>query len=115
MWVNTTIRLGADPRSIRTKSGTPMTAGFGFADIGGESGFPLGLVCFNKLADELRRYRKGATLAVTGRLQANDYRKADGTEVHGYQLVLDSLAGVKRRAPVRDDQPDWNQQREAAQ
>jgi hypothetical protein len=39
-----------------------MTTEFCYADIQGETGFPLSLVCWNDLAEELARYGKGDTL-----------------------------------------------------
>lgn len=101
MFVQTRIRLANDPRSIQTKTGTPMATGFGFADIGGENGMPLGLVAFNDLAAELLKYSKGATLGITGQLRANDYTNRDGEEVKGYQVIIDGLIGVKRASPIQ--------------
>ena len=72
-----------------------MQNGFGFADIDGESGLPVGLVAFGSLADELSRYRKGDSLRVSGTFKANDYTNKAGDEVQGYQIVLDGIAGVK--------------------
>jgi hypothetical protein len=65
----------------------PMTTGFSYADIQGETGFPLGLVCWNDLAEELARYSKGDTLSLSGKLQANDYINKQGEAVNGYQLM----------------------------
>ena len=79
-----------------------MTTGFGYADIQGETGFPLGLVCWNDMAEELARYGKGDTLTVSGRLQANDYEK-NGEQVKGYQLIVEGLMGVKRTAAFQDE------------
>ena len=72
IYMNARVRLISTKR-ITTKTGNPMTTGFCYADIQGETGFPLGLVCWNDIAEELARYGKGDTLTVTGRLQANDY------------------------------------------
>jgi hypothetical protein len=101
IYMNARIRL-ISTKSIKTKTGKPMTTGFGYADIQGESGFPLGLVCWNDIAGELARYGKGDTLTVSGRLQANDYAKG-GEQVKGYQLIIDGLMGIKRTAAYQDE------------
>ena len=108
IYMNARIRLVSTKR-INTTTGKPMTTGFGYADIQGESGFPLGLVCWNDIAGELARYGKGDTLTVSGRLQANDYENKNGEQVTGYQLIVDGLMGVKqcldRRVRLRPPEP----------
>ena len=95
MFVIAKVRLVKDTRTIQTKTGTRMQSGFGFADIDGESGLPVGLVAFGNLAGELAKYGSGSNIRVSGTLKANDYTKSDGTEVSGYQIVADGIAGVK--------------------
>ena len=56
MFVIAKVRPVKPVKSIHTKTGTPMSAGFGFADIGGEKGLPVGIVGFNNLANELSKY-----------------------------------------------------------
>jgi len=94
MYAIARIRLAKDTRQIQTKTGTRMQTGFGFADVDSESGLALGIVAFGNLADELAKYRKGATIRVSGTFKANDYEKA-GKVVNGWQLVADGIAGVK--------------------
>jgi hypothetical protein len=101
IYMNARLRLISTKR-INTKTGKPMTTGFGYADIQGETGFPLGLVCWGDMAGELARYGKGDTLTVSGRLQANDYEK-NGELVNGYQQIIDGLMGVKRTAAFQDE------------
>ena len=62
MFVIAKVRLVKPVRVINTKTGTPMSAGFGFADIGGEKGLPVGVVGFNNLANELSKYGQGNTI-----------------------------------------------------
>jgi single-stranded DNA-binding protein len=100
--MNARVRLVSTKR-ITTKTGKAMTTGFCYADIQGEKGFPLSLVCWNDLAEELARYGKGDTLTVNGRLQANDYTNKQGEEVSGYQLIVDGLMGVKRTSAMQDE------------
>ena len=56
MFVIAKVRPVKPVKSIHTKTGTPMSAGFGFADIGGEKGLPVGIVGFNNLANGLSKY-----------------------------------------------------------
>ena len=102
IYMNARVRLISTKR-ITTKTGKPMTSGFCYADIQGESGFPLGLVCWNDLAEELARYGKGDTLTVSGRLQANDYEDKNGEQVKGYQLIIDGLMGIKRTSVMQNE------------
>ena len=102
IYMNARIRLISTKR-INTKTGKPMTTGFSYADIQGETGFPLGLVCWGDMAGELARYGKGDTLTVSGRLQANDYTNKDGGMVNGFQLIVDGLMGAKRTAAFQDE------------
>lgn len=101
IYMNARIRL-VNTRRINTKTDKPMTTGFGYADIQGESGFPLSLVSWGDMADELARYGKGDTLTVSGRLQANDYVK-NGELVKGYQLIVDGILGIKRTAAYQEE------------
>jgi hypothetical protein len=101
IYMNARLRLISTKR-LNTQTGKPMTTGFGYADIQGETGFPLGLVCWGDMAGELARYGKGDTLTVSGRLQANDYEK-NGEPVNGYQLIIDGMMGNKRTAAFQDE------------
>ena len=102
IYLNARLRLVSTKRH-KLASGKPMTTGFGYADIQGEMGFPLGLVCWNDMAEELARYGKGDTLTVSGRLQANDYENKQGEVVKGYQLIVEGILGSKRTAAFQDE------------
>jgi hypothetical protein len=95
MFVIAKIRLANDPRHIQTKTGTRMESAFGFADVDGDNGLPVGLTAFGSLADELAKYRNGDSIRVSGAFRANNYTRQDGTEVEGWQITIDGLAGVK--------------------
>lgn len=98
--------LANGPRHIQTKTGTKMVSAFGFADIEGESGLPVGVVAFGSLAVELAKYAKGSSIRVSGIFKANDYTKRNGEEVHGYQITAEGIAGVKAaRGKYRDSKP----------
>ena len=102
IYMNARVRMISTKR-INTKTGKPMTTGFCYADIQGENGFPLSLVCWGEMAGELARYDKGDTLTVSGRLQANDYENKQGEQVTGYQLIIGGLMGVKRTSVMQDE------------
>ena len=101
MFVIAKVRLVKPVRAISTKTGTPMSAGFGFADIGGAKGLPVGVVGFNNLSSELSKYGQGNTIRATGTLQENGYTDKNGDQVDGYQIVLDGIAGVKSAKGVK--------------
>ncbi len=101
MFVIAKVRLVKPVRAIQTKTGTPMSASFGFADLGGEKGLPVGVVGFNNLANELSKYGQGNTIRATGILQENGYTDKNGDQVDGYQIVLDGIAGVKSAKGVK--------------
>ena len=95
MFVIAKVKLVKPVRDIQTKTGTPMSSSFGFADIGGDKGLPVGVVGFNNLANELSKYTQGSTIRASGTLQENGYTNREGEHVDGYQIVLDGIAGVK--------------------
>jgi single-stranded DNA-binding protein len=96
-----------------------MQTGFGFADIDGDSGLPVGLVAFSNLADVMAKYRKGDTLRVSGKLKENNYTNKAGEEVNGYQIICEGIAGVKHAAMKHQERkpkadPEIQQQRNQA-
>jgi len=95
MFVIARVRLAKDTTAIQTKTGTRMQTGFGFADIDGENDLPVGIVAFSNLADELAKYKKGATIRVSGIFKANIYFNRDREDVNGFQIVADGVMGVK--------------------
>jgi len=114
MFVIARMRLAKDTRPIQTKTGTRMQTGFGFIDIDGDNDLPCGVVAFGSLADELAKYKKGATIRISGTFKANDYEK-DGEQVHGYQIVAEGIAGVKSATVKHQKDERTNQQAYEAQ
>ena len=119
MFVIARVRLAKDTTAIQTKTGTRMQTGFGFADIDGDSGLPVGLVAFSNLADVMAKYRKGDTLRASGKLKENNYTNRDGAEVTPFNTISEGIAGVKaatmkhqERKPKAD--PETQQQRNQA-
>ena len=105
------LRLAKDTRSIQTKTGTRMQTGFGFIDIDGDNDLPAGVVAFGQLTDELAKYKKDATIRISGTFKANNYEK-DGKQVNGYQIVAEGIAGVKSATVKhqKDERQSDNQQ-----
>lgn len=111
-------RLGNDPQRVQTKTGTEMARGFAFLDVEGESGLPVGLVAFNRLAGALLKYRKGDSIRITGKLKSNEWVDKEGNDQKGYQVVIDGLMGVKAgRTQYQETRPkkDQQQRNEASQ
>jgi len=106
MFVIAKVRLVKPVRTINTKTGTPMSASFGYADIGGDKGLPVGVVGFNNLANELSKYGQGTTIRASGTLQENGYTDKNGDQVDGYQIVLEGVAGVKSARGVNAKRPE---------
>lgn len=52
----------------------------------------IDLVVFGKPAENLvESAGKGDTVVATGKLQANDYEKSDGTKVHAFRIVAETI------------------------
>lgn len=100
IYVNARIKIAKDGQSLQTKTGTPMSKSFGFADIGGENGFPLGVIAFGHIAEDLKRVKKGESIAVMGNLQSNSYVNKAGENVTNYQVIADALMTLKRASPL---------------
>ncbi len=94
-------RLGGDPRALDTKSGKPMTVATLAVDVGEADAPPLwlGVVAFRKLADELRRHRKGDTLSASGRLQVRHWTDADGAQREQWQVIADAIVSARTVRP----------------
>ena len=90
-WLNCSMRLGADTKKIKTKTGTPMTTGFGFMDVNAESGYPIAVVSFGEIATELAKYKKVFTnrLAFLGPEDPDRMHRAEF-----FKAAMDAL-GIK--------------------
>ncbi len=111
-------RLGADPRTIETKTGRAMvtaTLAVDAADRREDADAPplwLGLVAFGALADKLLEHRKGDALTVYGRLQVWRW-DSDGEAREQLQVVIETLLSARTVAhreggptsPQRDPAP----------
>lgn len=103
-------RLTADPEARRTNSGLSVTA-FTVAvqrDIAGADGERgadfINVVAWRKTADFVSTYfRKGAMIAVDGRLETRSYETKDGTKRTVTELVADkvSFCGGKADSDAR--------------
>ena len=100
-------RLGQDPRSHETKSGAAMTTTTLAVDIEArEQGADntdatiwLQLVAFGRVADDLARHAKGEPVSVSGCLQLNRWKAADGATREGWQVLADSVVSARSARP----------------
>ncbi len=95
MYVIAKVRLAKPVKAIQTKTGVPMSKSFGFEDINGENGLAVGLAGFSNLDGELKKYKQGAVIRVSGTFNENGYTDKNGAYVNDYQIVIDGLAGIK--------------------
>lgn len=110
IWINSSVKILTDPRKIQTKTGNPMTVAFVGASTEGEDLFTFNIVAFGDMAAELARYTARDSIAITGTLKSNDYTTKTGEERKGFQVILDGLAGVKRRQPVQEEKKPKSRQ-----
>ena len=110
--------LGADPRTIKTKTGRAMvtaTLAVDAADKREDADAPplwLGLVAFGSLADKLLEQRKGEAVTVFGRLQLWRW-ESDGEAREQLQVVIETVLSARTVAqregshtsPQRDPAP----------
>ncbi|MFC7396531.1 single-stranded DNA-binding protein [Chelatococcus sp. GCM10030263] len=112
-------RLGTDPRSISTKSGTPMAAARLAIDLGDGDAEWIGVVAFGGQAELLLEHRKGDRINIFGRLRRNCFKAGDGEDRCLLEVVADSVmsarsvtsgarnpAGHSGRASAEDRAPD---------
>lgn len=97
-------RLGADPKSIQTKSGKAMAVGSLAVAITdrNEDSEPLwlGLVAFGRRADDLMRHKKGDLLSASGTIQRNSWTDRQTGEVcEQLQVIADSLVSARTVRP----------------
>lgn len=62
----------------------------------------IDVVCFNNLAQSVKSLRKGDRVIVHGRLKYREFKRADGSNGHDYEIVANelgmSLRDNKRRS-----------------
>ena len=101
-------RLGADPRAVETRTGTPMTVGSIAVELpdrsqGAEDGAAytlwLNVCAFGRVADDFARCRKGQCVSVSGRLQFSRYRTRQGEPREGFGVLADTLVSAATQRP----------------
>lgn len=106
-------RLGADPKSISTKTGKAMTAASLAVDlVGRNSEDPvtewLSVICFGRTADALLKHAKGDLISIAGRVQVNCYTAKDGSSRRELQIIADSVISSKSVRPRSKRRPSNN-------
>src|SRR5690606_2826280 len=96
-------RLGGDPKSIETRTGTAMAVAnlaVELPDRQNESHTVwLGVVAFGRVAETLTRHSKGDLLSVVGRVQLNPYTDREGTEREQLQIIADAIVSARTVRP----------------
>lgn len=97
-------RLGQEPRSIETKSGTSMAVASLAVDLA-ESREPaadepppplwIGIVAFGRQAEMLLKHSKGDLLSVSGRVQRSRYTDRHGDSREQLQVIADSIVSAR--------------------
>jgi single-stranded DNA-binding protein len=101
--IATSGRLGAAPKTSKTKTDTSMA----FASIAvnmpkrsnvnddGEHTLWLSLVAFGKTADTLARHERGDLISISGRLQISEYQPETGELRSDFQVIVDSIVSAR--------------------
>ena len=100
--------LGADPETIYSHDGNPITS-FTLAFRSGKDKTSwLKITCFNRLAEIAERHlHKGARIAVMGSLDQEKWQTNDGESRTSYKLIAHSLEFIKTDGRgFGDGQPD---------
>lgn len=95
-------RLGQAPRAIETRSGKAMAVASLAVAVGDDADAPplwLGLVAFDRVAEDLLRHDKGELLSASGRLQRRNWTAQDGTEHEQLQIVVDVIVSARTVRP----------------
>lgn len=97
-------RLGIDPKSITTKTGTAMSAAslaVELVDRNSEDPATewLSVICFGRTADALLKHAKGDLISIAGRVQLNSYKAKDGSSRRELQIIADSVISSKSVRP----------------
>jgi len=112
-------RLGHDPRSIDTRSGTAMVVGSLAVDVGGGSeegdAAPewFGVVAFGGQAEKLLKHGKGECLSASGRLQRRTYTDRNGEQRVQLQVVADAIVSARTVRPGGGKRKQHDEQQSA--
>ncbi len=96
-------RLGADPKSISTKTGKMMAAASIAVDLSDRNGESktewVGVVAFGRVAETLLRHSKGDLVSVAGRVQLNSFDTKGGESRRELQIIADAVISAKSVRP----------------
>ena len=96
-------RLGADPKSITTKTGKAMTVvsiAVELSDRDGEAQTEwLGIVAFGRVAETLLEQSKGDLISMCGRVQINSWAAKNGDTRRELQVIADAVISAKSVRP----------------
>ena len=98
-------RLGKDPRSIQTQSGTAMTTAPIAVTIPASKADAepttlwFNVVAFGKLAELLLRHQSGETLNVAGTVQVSRWADQNGEAREQLQIIADSIISARTTRP----------------
>lgn len=96
-------RLTADPVRRTTKSGKDMTTVTVAIDVTGNSEDQqtlfIGLLAFNRAADDLARASKGETCTAMGKVTKSVYTPAGGEPRENWSLLADAVVVAKSARP----------------
>jgi single-strand DNA-binding protein len=96
-------RLVADPVRRTTKGGKDMTTVTVAIDVTGNSDEQqtlfVGLLAFNRAADDLARAAKGETASAIGKMTRSTYTPANGEPRDNWSLLADTVVVAKSARP----------------
>ena len=97
-------RLGQDPVTSQTQTGKPTTRCSIVVDVTShnatdEESVWVGVMAFNRVADDLARAEKGQMLSAMGRLTRSRYIAKDGSPRESWSLLVDGVVTVKSARP----------------
>ncbi len=108
-------RLTADPVRRTTKAGKDMTTVTVAIDVTGNSEEQqtlfVGLLAFNRAADDLARAAKGETCTAMGKVTRSIYTPAGGEPRESWSLLADSVLVSKSARPSGRKAPGNDRQR----
>ena len=96
-------RLGANPKSIQTKTGKAMAVAsiaVNLADREGDEHTEwISIIAFGRVADSLLCSSKGELISISGRAQVDSYTNGCGETQTKLQVIADSVISAKSVRP----------------
>lgn len=97
-------RLGKDPRSIDTRTGTAMVVCAAAVNLPvsrseDTTTLWLDLVAFGRTAEDLLRHQQGDLLNVMGHVQVRQWTDQQGQQRENWQLMVEALISARTTRP----------------